>query len=304
MKELVVLSGKGGTGKTSLVASLAALFRPAVLVDCDVDAADLHLVLQPETDTRETFVGGSKARVEANRCSACGVCLDLCRFGAIAIDGAARVDPLGCEGCGVCADHCPQGAIAMEPAVSGEWYVSRTRCGPMVHARLGVGAENSGKLVTQLRRSAQQVARQRDLGLVLCDGSPGIGCPVIASLTAASLALFVVEPTPSGLHDFQRVADLAARLAVPAVLVVNKADLHPQWVAQIRSAAMTRGVEWLGNVPYDPEVTRAQLAGRSVLEYSTGRAARAIEAIGLRVRKWLEHLPAPAAERQLPLLPS
>lgn len=296
MKELVVLSGKGGTGKTSLVASLAALLRPAVLVDCDVDAADLHLVLQPQIASRESFTGGSKARVLAERCTRCGRCVELCRFEAIHADGPAgpltdttmRIDRLACEGCGVCADHCPAGAILFEPVVAGEWFVSQTRCGPMVHARLGVGAENSGKLVTQVRRTAQQVAAEKAMELVLCDGSPGIGCPVIASLTGASMVLFVVEPTPSGLHDFQRVAELAERLVVPGLLVVNKADLHPELAGRLRNAAITRGVAWLGDIPYDPEVTRAQIAGQSVVECSSGPASRAIREIATRVEESLQ----------------
>ena len=215
MKELVVISGKGGAGKTSLVASFASLAQPAVVTDCDVDAADLHLVLQPQIQRQADFTGGSKARIKPERCLACQRCADLCRFDAISLDGCGndrvsrtcRVDALACEGCGVCVDFCPSCAIDLEPVVCGQWFVSETRCGPMVHARLGVAAENSGKLVTHLRRTASQLAAERKLELILCDGSPGIGCPVIASLTAASLALFVVEPTVSGLHDSCRVAE-------------------------------------------------------------------------------------------------
>ena len=215
MKELVVISGKGGTGKTSLVASFASLAQPVVVTDCDVDAADLHLVLQPQIQQCEDFIGGKKARINTERCLARGQCAELCRFEAISFAGPGngrvprtfRIDTLACEGCGVCVDYCPHHAIDLEPVVCGQWFVSETRCGPLVHARLGVAAENSGKLVTQLRRTASQLAAERQLELILCDGSPGIGCPVIASLTAASLALFVVEPTVSGLHDFCRVAE-------------------------------------------------------------------------------------------------
>jgi MinD superfamily P-loop ATPase len=296
MKELVVISGKGGTGKTSMVASLAALARPLVLVDCDVDAADLHLVLEPRVVSREEFTGGGKARIKPGHCTACGKCEELCRFDAIYFDGPGngrvgrtfRVDRLGCEGCGVCADYCAERAIEFGPAVVGQWFVSDTRCGPMVHAKLGVGAENSGKLVTQIRRAAQQLAAQRRLELILCDGSPGIGCPVIASLTGASLALFVVEPTLSGLHDFHRVAQLAARLNVPGVAVVNKADLNPAIADQFQSTAATYGVQMLGRVPYDPQVTRAQLAGRSVVESASGPAAQAIQHIWREVERRLQ----------------
>jgi len=303
MKELVVISGKGGTGKTSVVASFAALAQRSVLVDCDVDAADLHLVLGPRIVRREPFTGGSKARIMPGHCTACGKCEELCRFDAIYYDGPGngrvgktfRINPLVCEGCGVCVDFCTDKAIEFAPAKCGEWYVSETRFGPMVHARLAVAAENSGKLVTQLRRAAQQVAQSSGLGRVICDGSPGIGCPVIASLTGASLALMVVEPTASGLHDFQRIAQLAIQLGVPAVLAVNKADLNLDMADRVEAAAAAMGIEPLGHVPYDPEVTRAQIAARSVVEASRGPAVDAIRAIWDRVQSRLESCPAPGA---------
>jgi MinD superfamily P-loop ATPase len=295
MKELVVISGKGGTGKTSMVAALAALAKPLVLVDCDVDAADLHLILAPRVVSRADFSGGGKARIKPGHCTACGKCEELCRFDAIYFDGPGngrigktyRVDHLACEGCGVCFDYCAEQAIEFAPVVAGQWFVSDTRCGPMVHAKLGVGAENSGKLVTQIRRAAPQVGAQHRLELILCDGSPGIGCPVIASLTGASLALFVVEPTVSGLHDFRRVAQLAARLNVPGVVAVNKADLNPAMAGELEAAATACGMETVGRVPYDPEVTRAQIAGRSVVESSSGAAAQAIEQIWRAVERRL-----------------
>lgn len=302
MKELVVVSGKGGTGKTSLVASLAALAKPVVLVDCDVDAADLHLILEPRIIFREDFRGGSKARIKPGHCTACGKCEELCRFEAIYFDGPGngrvgktfRVDRLACEGCGVCMDYCAEKAIEFAPAVAGQWFVSETRCGPMVHARLGVAAENSGKLVTQIRRAAQQVAEKHRSELILCDGSPGIGCPVIASLTGASLALFVVEPTISGLHDFRRVAQLALQLKVPGVVVVNKADLNPGMAEQLCAAASEYGMPVIGHVPYDSDVTRAQIAVRSVVEYSQGMAAQSIRRIWREVQKRLRVCEPPA----------
>ena len=295
MKELVIISGKGGTGKTSIVASLAALARPAILVDCDVDAADLHLVLEPRIVRREDFVGGSKARIKSGHCTACGKCEELCRFEAIYFDGPGngrvartyRVDPLACEGCGVCFKFCVEDAIEFVPEISGQWFLSETRCGPMVHARLGVAAENSGKLVTQLRRAAQHLAVSRRLELAICDGSPGIGCPVIASLTGASLALIVVEPTVSGLHDFERIAQLTRRLEVPALMAVNKSDLNAEVADRLEAAARAAGIEPVGHVPYDPEVTRAQITASSVVEISNGPAADAIRSLWQRVEDHL-----------------
>lgn len=297
MKELVVISGKGGTGKTSLVASLAALARGrVVLADCDVDAADLHLVLEPRIERRKPFVGGGKARIKPGHCTACGKCEELCRFDAIFFDGPGngrvpktfRIDKLACEGCGVCAHFCDDDAIEFAPAVCGQWFVSQTRCGPMVHAGMEPGAENSGKLVTLIRQQAQQIAAQRRLDWVLCDGSPGIGCPVIASLTGAQLALIVVEPTLSGMHDFRRVAQLTRQLNVPGCLVVNKADLNEQVAMAVEEEAGRLGLVRLGRVPYDPAVTQAQISRQSVVEASDGPAAAAIRQIWARLQDALE----------------
>jgi MinD superfamily P-loop ATPase len=287
MKELVVISGKGGTGKTSVVAALASLAGRCVLADCDVDAADLHLIFEPRIIRREDFTGGSKARIKPGHCTACGKCEELCRFDAIYFDGPGngrvsrtfRVETTACEGCGVCADYCAENAIEFAPAICGQWFVSETRCGPMVHAQLGIAAENSGKLVTQVRRTAQQVAQTRGLALILCDGSPGIGCTVIASLTGASLALFVVEPTVSGLHDFRRVAQLAARLNVPGVLAVNKADLNEDLAEELEATAVKHAIVLAGRIPYDREVTRAQIARKTVVEASDGPAAHGIREV-------------------------
>jgi len=302
MKELVVISGKGGTGKTSVVASFASLAEKGVVVDCDVDAADLHLVLQPQIVRREDFTAGSKARIKPGHCTACGKCEELCRFDAVYFDGPGngkvpktfRVDTIACEGCGVCFDFCAEKAIDFEPAVCGQWFVSQTRCGPMVHARLGVAAENSGKLVTQLRRTAQEVAAQQKRELILCDGSPGIGCPVIASLTGASLALFVVEPTASGQHDFMRVAQLTMQLGVPGILAVNKADLNEEVTRKLEELARQRGISVVGRIPYDRAVTQAQIARKTVVEASDGPAAQAIRSLWAKTQERL-HLSLPAA---------
>jgi MinD superfamily P-loop ATPase len=287
MKELVVISGKGGTGKTSVVAALATLAGRCVLADCDVDAADLHLIFEPKVIRHEDFTGGSKARIKSGKCTACGNCVELCRFDAIYFDGPGngrlsrtfRVETTACEGCGVCVDYCAENAIEFAPAVCGQWFVSETRCGPTVHAKLGIAAENSGKLVTQVRRTAGQVAQDQGLELVLCDGSPGIGCPVIASLTGASLALFVVDPTVSGVHDFCRVAQLAARLDVLGLLAVNKADINEEIADQLEATAVKHGIVMAGRIPYDRAVTQAQIARRSVVEVSDGPAATAIRSL-------------------------
>ena len=302
MKELVVISGKGGTGKTSIVASFASLAEKAVIVDCDVDAADLHLVLQPQVQRREDFTAGSKARIKPGHCTACGKCEELCRFDAIYFDGPGngrvprtfRVDTIACEGCGVCFDFCDDKAIEFEPAVCGQWFISQTRCGPMVHAKLGVAAENSGKLVTHLRRTAQELAAQQKREMILCDGSPGIGCPVIASLTGASLALFVVEPTASGRHDFLRVAQLTMRLGVPGILAVNKADLNEEVTSDLEEFAWQNGIAVVGRIPYDPAVTQAQIARKAVVEASSGPAAEAIRDLWTQTQTYL-HRSAPAA---------
>jgi len=302
MKELVVISGKGGTGKTSVVASFASLAEKAVVVDCDVDAADLHLVLAPRPVRREAFPAGSKARIKPGHCTACGKCEELCRFDAIYFDGPGngkipktyRVDTIACEGCGVCFDFCAEKAIEFEPAVCGQWFVSETRCGPLVHARLNVAAENSGKLVTQLRRTAQQVAVQQKRDFILCDGSPGIGCPVIASLTGASLALFVVEPTASGQHDFTRVVQLTMQLGVPGILAVNKADLNEEVARNLEELARQRGIPVVGRIPYDRAVTQTQIARKTGVEASSGPAAKAIRNLWMEVQKHLDRS-APAA---------
>ena len=281
MNELVVISGKGGTGKTSVVASFAALACSVVLADCDVDAADLHLVLEPTVLQREDFSGGSRAAIRQQDCSGCGRCREVCRFGAISQEDMGtdcvarifRIDPTSCEGCGLCVRLCPQQAIDFGPAVSGEWFISETRCGPMVHAKLGVAAENSGKLVSLVRRHARRIAEERGLGLVLVDGSPGIGCPVIASITGASLVLIVTEPTLSGLHDLERVAALTRHFGIEGRVCVNKWDLNPEMAERIEQWAHANALPVAGRVRYDPTVTRAQIQGQSIVEYATDGVA-------------------------------
>jgi len=281
MKELVVISGKGGTGKTSVVVSFAALSPRAVLADCDVDAADLHLVTGPEVEHREPFTGGKTASVNPERCAACGRCQVICRFGAVSADGPPnataertyRIDPIACEGCGVCAHFCPSEAIAFEPINAGEWYVSRTRFGPMVHARLGIAQSNSGKLVSLVRAQAREVAQSEGRELILVDGAPGIGCPVIASLAGADLALVVTEPTVSGLHDLHRVADLTKHFGIGTLVCINKYDLNEEIARRIEAQARRRDLRLVGRVRYDPAVTKAQIQKQAVVEYAPDGAA-------------------------------
>ncbi len=285
--ELVVISGKGGTGKTSLVASFAALAKNSVLADCDVDAADLHLLVEPRVIRREPFTGGKRARIDANLCTACGQCEELCHFDAVHLVGASNmalaatyhVDPMACEGCGVCAWFCPAQAIQLEPAINGEWLISETRFGPMVHARLGAAAENSGKLVSLVRTAARKIAEERQIELVLIDGSPGIGCPVIASITGATSVLVVTEPTPSGLHDMERVADLTRHFGIPAAVCVNKWDLNAGMSSRIEAKALDRGMTFAGRVRYDRTVTEAQVEGKTLIEYGSNGSAEEIRRV-------------------------
>ncbi len=269
MKELVVISGKGGTGKTSITASLVRLSGRAVAADCDVDAANLHLVTRHEVRRTIPFEGGLKASIDTAACTACGKCVELCRFDAISNhDNIFRVDKFACEGCGVCAYFCPEGAIAMDRETGGEWYVSDTDTGPMVHARLAPGGENSGKLVTIVRNEAKKIARDGGFGTMIVDGAPGIGCPVISSVTGADAVLVVVEPTLSGMHDMKRVLELTGHFGVTTMVAVNRFDINEETASAISDYAASRGVETAGMVRYDPEVTRAQKNGMSVVEYS------------------------------------
>ncbi len=292
MKELVVVSGKGGTGKTSVAASFAALATGKVIADCDVDAADLHLVLSPSVLRAEPFSGGKKARILADACIGCGRCEEVCRFDAVsrAEDGSESyvVDGLACEGCAACTLVCPVDAIEFAEAVNGEWFVSDSRHGPFVHARLGIAEENSGKLVTLVRTEAKRIAEREGLGLVIIDGSPGIGCPVIASMTGASLALVVTEPTLSGRHDLERIVGVAERLGTRAAVCVNKCDLNVEVAADIENWCKLKGIPVAGRIPYDRLVTDAQLRGLSVVEHSDGPGATAIRALWVAVDGMLE----------------
>jgi len=280
MKEIVVLSGKGGTGKTSIVGSLAVLAKREVLADCDVDAADLHLLLSPSVKQESEFWSGQVARIDEDRCTECGLCQDLCRFDAIK---DFRVDPVACEGCGFCSHICPVEAITMEENMSGHWFISDTKYGPLVHARLGIAQENSGKLVAVVRQQARQIAEEHKLDYIISDGPPGIGCPVISSLSGASLALLVTEPTLSGMHDLERVLGVCRHFGVPAMVCINKYDLNEDNTRQIETYCSTQDVELASKIPFDNVVTEALVRGVPVVEYSDGRVSREIGALWQKV---------------------
>lgn len=281
MKQLVILSGKGGTGKTTIVAALAHMAAqagvPLVLADADVDAANLELVLAPRQVRKEPFISGFEARIEETACTACGTCADLCRFDAIIAGDTYRVDPFSCEGCSVCARYCPEQAILMEEPHCGDWFVSETRFGALVHAGLFPGAENSGKLVALVKSQAVEIAKERGIEAVLVDGPPGVGCPVIAATAGATAILAVTEPTLAGIHDLERLLDLAAHFRVPTVQVcVNKHDLHEAGSRAIEALCAEREIPVVGHIPFDESVVHAMVNGRPVTELAGSPASAAI----------------------------
>jgi len=297
IKQISVISGKGGTGKTSFVAAFAYLGKDLVLADCDVDAANLHLLVagRPGDGKAEPFKSGFKARMDADVCAGCGRCLEVCRFHAVRLTegaGPGRGNPvsireLSCEGCGCCVDECPVSALSLVENTAGELYVSPSRFGTLVHARLAPGEGTSGKLVTRVRQRAVEIAYRQGAELVLIDGSPGIGCPVIASVSNADGALIVTEPTVSGFHDLTRVMDLCAHFKVPACAAINKWDINPDLTISIEEHCRKREVEILGSVPFDPVFVRALTAGVTVMEYGESDAAMNLNAIWTALQNFL-----------------
>lgn len=282
MKELVIISGKGGTGKTSIMGAFAALAKNKILCDADVDAADLHLIIEPTIQSRHAFQSGRTALIDENRCSQCGQCQDLCQFEAISLD--FQVDPVACEGCGVCVHFCPEKAIDFPLNTCGEWFISDTRLGPMVHARLGIAEENSGKLVSLVRNKARAMAEETGADLILTDGPPGVGCPVIAAIGYADAVLVVTEPSVSGIHDLKRIIALAQHFHVPAMVCVNKYDLNQKLTDDINAYTRNSHAEALGQIPFDTTITRSMVQAQTILEYDpSSETSRAIHDIWQKV---------------------
>jgi MinD superfamily P-loop ATPase len=296
MKQLVILSGKGGTGKTSLAAAFAHLAHSgpnpqrAVLADADVDAANLELVLRPLRLETHDFMGGAVAVIDPQLCQGCGICEQVCRFDAIqSASNDYRVDPIACDGCAACVYQCPEDAIQMQPRLAGQWARSESRYGPLFHADLYPAQENSGKLVTVVKQNARLLAMDTDCPLVIVDGPPGIGCPVISAAAGAHLALVVTEPSAAGIHDLERALQTTAHFRIPALVVINKADIYPAGATQIETICAELGVEIIGRIPFDSTVTTAMINGEPVTAYQPeSPASRAMAAIWSKVAARLD----------------
>ena len=285
MKQIVVISGKGGTGKSIIAGSFASLAKNKVMADCDVDAADLHLLLHPTIKEIHEFKGGKTAFIDSARCTQCGKCQEACRFEAIA---DFKVDPISCEGCGVCFHMCPDKAVEMQDNLSGRWFISETRYGPFVHAKLGIAEDNSGKLVTLVRQNAKRIAENENRDFVIIDGPPGIGCPVIASLVGVDLALIVTEPTLSGIHDLERVAGVTRHFGTKGLVCINKWDLNLVIAQRIEEWCQNSNIELVGKVPFDVSVIEALVRGLPLVEYSDNHVAAEIKNLWNRILRILE----------------
>ncbi|MBN1684059.1 MAG: ATP-binding protein [Gammaproteobacteria bacterium] len=270
MKQIAIISGKGGTGKTILAGACAALTQNKILVDCDVDAADLHLLLHPTIKEQHPFKGGAKAVIDPKICIKCGQCLSICRFEAIQEKNQTKnfiVDPILCEGCGFCSHICPVNAISMQEHIDGYWFISDTQYGTFVHAQLGIGEGNSGKLVSFIRQKAEEMAKKQNADWIIIDGPPGIGCPTIAATTNTDLAVIVTEPTLSGIHDLQRVLKLVQQLGIPAHVIINKYDLNLKNSQKIKQTCLKAKISYIGEIPYTREIPQAIAQGKIITEY-------------------------------------
>ena len=287
MNEICVLSGKGGTGKTSISAAFATLSGPVAVADCDVDAANLHLILQPENKREEKFVAGHKAVINYDKCTACGLCIDYCRFGAIAFCAdKVVITETSCDGCKLCSRICPVEAIEMVPADKSRWYSGTFRNGLMVHARLAPGEENSGKLVNVVREQVRKVAEEKKLETIIIDGPPGTGCPVISSVTGADQVVVVTEPTRSGFHDMKRILELIANFRIQPYVVINKYDLNEEISQQVAGWCAEMNIPLIGKVPFDKQVVEAMLHCKSIVEWAPGsEVSKEIKQIWNSVKK-------------------
>ncbi len=282
MKQLTILSGKGGTGKTTITASFAVLTKNAVVADCDVDAPDLHMLLHPKIVETQEFKGSKLAIIDESKCVECGLCREKCRFNAITEN--FKINPFACEGCGVCILVCPINAITLSERVSGHAYISKTEHGFMAHAMLSPGETNSGKLVTLVRQNAKILAEREHNDLIIIDGPPGIGCPVIASVTGVDAGLVVTEPTISGIHDLERALQLLAHFGVPPFVCVNMYDINKDNTENIGSFCKENGIEFVGKIPFNPLVTEAMVDGKPIVEYAReSDVAREIENMWERI---------------------
>ncbi len=296
MKQILVISGKGGTGKTILTASFANLAENKVMADSDVDAADLHLILHPKIKEKHEFKGLPKAFINQEKCTGCGECAKVCRYGAVVnIDARYKmqdtryknkknnlqflIDASSCEGCAICMHVCPVDAISMKDTISGEWYISKTKYGPMVHAKLGIAEENSGKLVSVVRQHAKSLAQEKNLDYVIIDGPPGIGCPVIASLSGIDIALIVTEPTLSGIHDMERVISVAKHFGVQVACVINKFDINLDNTKNIENWCQINNVPFIGKIPYDQSVTGSIVNGIPLVEFAENKVTQEMKNI-------------------------
>lgn len=277
MKQVLVISGKGGTGKTFFTGCLAVAVKNKVLVDCDVDAANLHLLLHPEIKEAYEFIGGKLAQIDKTKCIECGLCIENCKFNAIGEN--FQVDELSCEGCTICSYICPQEAIILRDRVSGQYFISETKYGTLIHARLGIAQENSGKLVTKLREHAKELANAKSCQYIIIDGPPGVGCPVMASMTGVDIVVAVTEPTLSGMHDLGRVIELAKHFKIPLKVIVNKFDLNPQMSEKIEEELGKFEIELAGRIPFSEEILYSVKKGFPFLEFSQGKLSKEIESL-------------------------
>lgn len=291
MREILVISGKGGTGKTSVTAALATLFDNIVLADCDVDAADLHLVTNPDIKVTSDFISGRQASINQDNCTGCGKCFEVCRFDAVKTDsnGKPYIDPVACEGCGVCTWMCPQKCIDFPESLCGHLYSSDTRFGPMVHAKLSIAAENSGKLVSEVRSQAKLVAKENNIDTILIDGPPGIGCPVIASMTGVEYAIIVTEPSLSAIHDMERVIKLTQYFGIKVFICINKCDINKDLSQKVKEMLKGMKIDIIGEIPYDSGITAAQIEKKSVIEHGDSKAADEIVKMHQKLSKLINN---------------